>query len=421
MGFFKPVDYWKMAENEDIVTNDNYPDTSESDWMINAGMICDLMRSLGKRDPWILMEQSPTHVNWRQRNPTKRPGVMRLCSYQAIARGANGVMFFQWRASKFGSEKHHSAMLPHAGTDTRIWREITAFGKELKQLTSLSQSRVKSEVAIMLSWDNWWALELDGKPSNDLRMIPQITSFYSDLFQKNITVDFIHPQADLRPYRVVIAPNLYLVTDEETQNIIQYVNSGGQLIMSFFSGIVDENDQIRLGGYPAPFREMLGLWIEEFAPYRSNDHNFITTKDLKTFQTTFWNDVIHLEKAQSLANFDYDYFKGSPAITKNTYGMGNAYYLGTQLEPEGMSWFLDQVCQSAGIQPLINKIVIGLEVIHRETPTKIFQFFLNHSDKPVQLKLAISGIDLLSNTKANGQISIAPSDFVIIMSDKQND
>ena len=137
MGFHKPVDYWDFAAHEDIVANDNYPDTSDPEWMIQAGMICDLMRSLGNRQPWILMEQAPTHVNWRQRNATKRPGVMRLCSYQALARGADGIMFFQWRASQAGAEKFHSGMVPHVGTDSRVWREIKGLGNELPNWTPI--------------------------------------------------------------------------------------------------------------------------------------------------------------------------------------------------------------------------------------------------------------------------------------------
>ena len=193
MGFHKPADYWKFAAHEDVVSQDSYPDLFDPAWMVQSAMICDLMRSLGNRRPWILMEQASAHVNWRQRNATKRPGMMRLISYQAVARGADGIMFFQWRASKAGSEKHHSGMVPHNGTDSRVWREVKAFGNELPKLDPLLASAVKAEVAILLDWENWWALELDGKPSNDLHLIPQITSYYEPLYPLKITVDFSTP------------------------------------------------------------------------------------------------------------------------------------------------------------------------------------------------------------------------------------
>jgi len=137
MGFHKGVDYFKFATHEDVVSQDSYPDTHQPDWMVQAGMVCDLIRSVGARRPWILMEQATSQVNWRQRNAAKRPGVMRLGSYQAVARGADGIMFFQWRQSKAGAEKHHSGMVPHARIDSRVWREVKALGDELPKLDAI--------------------------------------------------------------------------------------------------------------------------------------------------------------------------------------------------------------------------------------------------------------------------------------------
>ena len=351
MGFHKALDYWMWATREDIVSNDSYPDPADPDWMIGAGMVCDLMRSLGKGQPWILMEQAAAHVNWRQRNATKRPGEMRLGSYQALARGANGVMFFQWRASNAGFEKFHSAMLPHVGTDSRVWREVKQLGAELGKLDALLVSQVKSDVAILFDWENWWALEQEGKPSNDIKLLPQIATLYAELFRRNITVDFAHPEADLTRYRLVIASHLYLVTDDAAQNIERYVAQGGTLLMTFFSGIVNSSDHVRLGGYPAPFQDLLGLWIEEFAPYANAQTNRIETVDGQQFACDLWSDIIRLIGAEALAHYQSDYFANSPAVTRHHFGEGVCYYLGTALAQEGVAWLLDQVCGQARIHP----------------------------------------------------------------------
>ena len=138
-------------------------------------------------------------------------------------------MFFQWRQSKAGAEKHHSGMVPHAGTDSRVWREVKALGNELPKLDQLLSSQVQAEVAILMDWENWWALELESKPSNDLKLLPQIYSYYKPLFERNITVDFVHPEADLSRYKLVIAPNLYLVSDSAAENINRYVENGGDV------------------------------------------------------------------------------------------------------------------------------------------------------------------------------------------------
>ena len=414
MVFHKPVDYWKFAAHEDVVSLDSYPDLFDPTWKIQSAMICDLMRSLGNRRPWIMMEQSTAHVNWRRRNATKRPGVMRLISYQAIARGADGVMFFQWRASKAGSEKHHSGMVPHIGTDSRVWREVKALGHELPKLDTLLSSEVKADVAILLDWESWWALELDGKPSNDLRLMPQIMSYYAPLYQHNITVDFAHPESDLSKYKLVIAPNLYLVNDHAVENINRYVENGGNLVMSFFSGIVDENEHIRLGGYPAPFREMLGLVVEEYAPYSETQSNSIRTNDGKQFQCTFWSDVIHTKDAKPLAAFEQDYYAGSPAITHNTFGKGNAFYVGTVPDNNGLDWLLEHACKTAGVQPVSANAPAGVELLHRTNGKSSWLFVLNQSMETVNVSIEAQGHDLLTGTEVNGSVALEPTGVAVI-------
>jgi beta-galactosidase len=414
MGFHKGVDYFKFASQEDVVSQDSYPDTFDPDWMSQAGMVCDLIRSVGALQPWILMEQAASQVNWRQRNAVKRPGVMRLGSYQAIARGADGIMFFQWRQSKAGAEKHHSGMVPHGGTETRVWREVKALGNELPKLDAVLTSQVKADVAIILDWNNWWALELDSKPSSDLKLIPQLYSYYKPLFDRNITVDFAHPESDLGRYKLVIAPNLYLVNDSSAKNINKYVENGGTLLMSFFSGIVDENEHIRLGGYPAPFREMLGLTVEEYIPYSETQSNIITTKDEDQFKCTFWSDVIHLKNAESLAKFEQNYYAGSPAITHNRFGKGTAFYVGTVLDQSAMEWLIEYVCKSVDIRPVASNLPAGVEVLERSKGKSLFLFILNHSNEKIIMPVDGDGCNLLTATDIHGSIELDPSGVAVI-------
>ena len=287
MGFFKSADYWKWAKSEDLVSTDSYPDPLDPSSTFDQAMSYDLTRSLGKTakgKAWLLMEQTSGQVNWRPRNALKRPGQMRALSYQALARGANGIMFFQWRASKGGSEKFHSAMVPHIGTqNSRIWNEVKALGNELRSLDTVLQSKTKADAAIMFDWRNWWALEVDSKPSADVQMLEQLKSFYKPLYDLNVTADFVNPKSELGNYKLLIVPNLYMADEEISARLDAFVSQGGTLIMSFFSGIVDENDQVRLGGYPAPFRKLLGLRITEFDPYAPKQTNEITTDEGKTF------------------------------------------------------------------------------------------------------------------------------------------
>jgi len=417
MGFFKPLDYWTLAAQEDVVSNDSYPDPSDPDWMIYSGMMCDLVRSLRNGEPWLLMEQAPAQVNWRARNATKRPGIMRLGSYQALGRGGNGIMFFQWRASQSGSEKFHSAMLPHAGPASRTWREVKVLGTELGKLDALLSSRVRSEVGILFDWHNWWALEQSDKPSNELRLLPQLKALYAEFFRRNIPVDFIQAEADLSPYKLIVAPHLYLTSKAAGANIERYVAGGGTLFMTYFSGIVDRNDRVLLGGYPAAFRRTLGLWIEEFVVYMQSQSNTVITFDEQLYNCSQWSDIIHLEGAEALGHYQDDFFAGEPAVTRHQFGRGFSYYLGTELAPEGLSWLYDRICIDANVRPALSAPP-RVEVTCRTDGAHTWLFALNHSDAHVNVRLPSQGVDLFSGASVN-TLEMEPKGVAVIQLEGQ--
>ncbi len=416
MGFFKPLDYWKWARREDVVSNDSYPDPSDPHGHVSQAMSYDLMRSLGGGKPWLLMEQVTSQVQWRPHNPLKRPGQMRLLSYQALARGANGVMFFQWRASQAGAEKFHGGMVPHVGTaNSRVWREVRELGAELRQLDPLLQTRVPADVAILLDWESWWALEQDAKPSRDVRLLSQIQSYYAPLFMRNISVDFVPPDADLHAYKVVLAPNLYMVRDDVAQTLEQFVSKGGTLVMSFFSGIVDEQDHILLGGYPAPFRRLLGLRVEEFDPYVPGQTNHIRMSDGSTYACELWSDVIDLEGAEGLAYWTDDFYAGRPAITRHAFGQGLSYYLGTRPEQAFMEQILDQICNEANVHPVL-AVPPGVEAVRRENEGRSFLFVLNHTTSAVEIRLNQTARDMLTGQEHSTQLTLEPRGVAILES-----
>ncbi|HEU4324240.1 MAG TPA: beta-galactosidase [Roseiflexaceae bacterium] len=413
MGLFKPLDYWRWAERQDIIANDSYPDPSSPDSAIEGAIAGDLMRSLGGGRPWLLMEQATAHVNWRPQNATKRPGQMRLGSYQALARGADGVMFFQWRASKAGGEQFHAAMLPHAGTDSRVWREVVELGGELTGLTALRGSRVAAEVAIALDWPSWWALEIEGKPSVDLRLAQQLRAWYAPLFARNTTVDLVRPEADLSRYRLVLAPNLFLITDTAAANLLRYVEEGGTLAVGCFSGIVDERGQVRTGGYPAPWRRMLGLRVEEFAPFPASGFGAVTTTDGMGFGCRIWVDLLHLTGAEPLALFADGFYAGRAAVTHHRYGLGHSYYVGTCLDVPGMAWLTEQIAGNAGLRPPPT-LPPGIEQVRRDDGQRAWRFLLNHGDTAAIVTLHPGEHDLLGTAAEDGALILPPLGVAIL-------
>ncbi len=426
MCFFKPLDYWKWAERQDVISNDAYPQPTDPSSPTELAMASDLMRSLGGGRPWVLMEQVTGAVQWRERNPTKRPGVMRLWSLQSVARGADGVMFFQWRQSKAGAEKWHGGMLPHGGTDTRVWREVAGLGADLAKLTPVLGARVPAEVAVLLDWDSWWALELDARPSQDLRLMDQLLGYYAPLWRMNVAVDFARPGADLSGYKLVLAPNLYLTRDGFDQQLEAYVAGGGTFVTSFFSGLVDERDQLRLldqssahedawspGAYPAALRRVLGLRVEEFDPYPLDHTNTVVTPGGRSLASELWADLIVPEGAQALASFGGDFYAGQPAVTQHAFGRGHSFYLGTRLDEAGISWILGQALEKAGIAPTFGAPA-GVEAVRRRSEDGSFLFLLNHNGEPAEVSVPAPALDLLSGREVNASLTLEASGAAVL-------
>jgi len=398
-GLHRPIDAWSWAPELDLIAHDSYPDPASPSAAAEAALQADFMRSL-RSQPWILMEQAPGRVQWRAENRLKPPGVMRLWSLQAVARGARGVMFFQWRASRQGAEKFHSAMVGHVGAQGRTWSEVQGLGRELRRLGRL-EARVEAQIAILFDWENWWALEQEAHPSQRLNALDQLRAHYIPLWEHNLTVDFAHPSADLSAYRLVIAPNLYLTRKSWSSNLEGYVAAGGHLLISCFSGIVDEHDQIWLGGYPGPLRSLLGVWIDEFEVLPPGIQR--VAGEGGTWACDLWADLIHLEGAQSVWRYTEGYSRGLPALTVHRFGQGQAWYLGTRPEPQGMSWLLRRLADGAGVEPIAPP---GLEAIRLKDPSGPVLVLLNHGEDLIHLPLEEPMVDLLSGQPYSGICSL---------------
>ena len=413
----QPVNYAQWATHEDVVALDTYPDPFDPSAPAQQAFLCDLMRGSKPEAAWMVMEQTPSAVNWRPRNALKQPGQMRLWSYQTIARGAEGTLFFQWRAAQSGAEKFHSAFVGHGAVgDSRVWQEMKTLGNEYPRLDALLGSRTHAEVALIFDWENWWALELASHPSSDLRLLDQVRAYYAPLFARNIAVDVVPPAADLSRYRVALVPNLYLVTDATAASLERFVADGGSLVMSFFSGIVDERDHIRLGGYPAPFRALLGLRVAEFAPYAEGQRNTIRTMEGKMVGCEFWSDVIALEGAEALATYTDDFYAGSPAITRHTFGQGVSYYVGTRPDATYFAELLAQVCREANVHPPLDAPA-GVEVTRRSGENGNFLFALNHNAAEVHLTLPQPLRNLLTDDGAASSAVTLPAYGVAILAE----
>ncbi|GAA2788751.1 beta-galactosidase [Saccharopolyspora taberi] len=383
----KTLDLHRWSSEVDVASYDSYPDPHDPRAHVLAGLSYDVFRSLRGGQPWLLMEQAPSAVNWRPRNGAKQPGQMRLWSWQAVAHGADAVLFFQWRQSAGGAEKFHSAMVPHGGPETRTFREVAELGRELAAVGELAGSRSDNDVALVLDWDSWWALELDARPSR-LSQVDALLAHYGPLFDANIGCDVVHPDRDLSSYRLVLVPNLYLLRDKTAANLADFVRSGGNLLVSFFSGIVDEDDRVHLGGYPAPLRSVLGLRIPEFWPLAEDDDVAVEVFGRRA-RGAVWSEQIEPEGATVAGTFESGPLAGGPALTRHAHGEGTAWYLGTRLDAEAMREVLDRVAAEAGVRPVLADLPAGVQATRRGD----FLFLLNHNPFPV--RTGVDAEDLL--------------------------
>lgn len=362
----------------------------------------------------MLMEQATSAVNWRQQNAAKTPGQMRAWSYQCVARGADGILFFQWRQSAAGSEKFHSGLVPHGGTDTRVWREVEQLGQELTALSdrvgeaAIEGSRVPSTVAITLDWDSWWAIEQPASPT-EVSYVQTLFAWHHALTSLGITVDFVRADGDLSGYRVVVAPAHFVATDRQLDNLASFAESGGMLVVGFATGITDEHLHIRLGGYLGErLRQTLGVWIEEFAPPAAPDlaakgGGVAPPVPLSgdvfggSAEGSVWSEVVRVEDAETLAHFTGGALDGWPAVTRRAAGSGSAWYVATLPNHAALRRLCESVLREAGVEVLGDgSLGEQVELVRRGA----LLFAINHG--PSSTELQLDGTDILSGEPARG-------------------
>ena len=397
------LDYWSWAHDVDVIANDHYLDNRLSDPNAELAFAADLSRGLSGGAPWLLMEHSTGAVNWQPLNLPKDSGQIIRNSLTHVARGADGVCFFQWRASVQGAEKFHSAMVPHAGTDTAVWREVVELGAAIDRLAEVAGSRVEAHAALIFSWEAWWATNAEGRPSQNVGYLDQVHAAYAAMRTEGITVDIVSPGTELSPYRLVVVPGLHLVRESEAQTITDWVAAGGTAIITFFSGIVDEQDRVWPGGYTGPFRDALGIHVEEFAPISGNDA--LTLSDGSTAR--LWSERLHTTTAETIASFSDGPSQGNPAVTRNSWGSGTAWYIATLLEPHAFQSLIASAADSAGVHPpaLTQGADADLEVVRRRRGDLSYLFIVNHG--PQTISVEATGEDLLTGTSVEGTLSVA--------------
>lgn len=408
----KGLNQWVWAAEVDVVSNGHYLVAEAADNHIGLSMAADLARGVAGGSPWLLLEHSTSAVNWQDRNIAKRPGEMARNSLAHFARGADAILFFQWRASRFGQEKFHSAMVPHGGTDTRVWREVVDLGATLAALGEARGTQVVADAAVVWDWESWWALELDWRPSDDVRYVDQVRRWYEQLWRSHLTVDFVPPEAELERYPLVVVPSLYLTTEAAAKNLRGYVEAGGTLVVSFFSGIVDQNDAVVPGGFPGALRDVLGITVEEFLPLRAGERVSVVPdgpawRPGTTWTGTIWTDDIRLHDAEPVAFYADGPAAGKPAVTRNRMGAGTAWYVSTALEGADLKALIAGI---GAVRPAVAGLPDTVEAVRRVGAEAEYVTVINHGDQDIAVNLAghelVTGAEVGELLVPGGQVRV---------------
>ncbi|WP_043628910.1 beta-galactosidase [Nonomuraea candida] len=420
MGTFPDYDYFDWGDDLDIVSWDSYPahDTTPA-------QIClahDLMRAVGHQKPFMLMEQTPSRQNWQPYNSLKRPGQMRQQSWQAVARGADTIQFFQLRQSRAGCEKFHGAVIGTDGTaETRTFREVAELGAELARTSPrIMGSQVEhGAVAVVFDWQSRWGIGLSAGPSRSLDYVREVERWYTELHRRNIPVDVVPATGPFDGYAAVIAPCLYMMGDETAGALRRYVAGGGRLLLTPMSGLVDEYDRLHLGQAPVPLRDLAGVWVEEtdaLPPSTVVPLAFGEDGDGGGGATaTILCDVVHPDAGtEVLARYAGEYYAGTPALTFKPSGEGGGvFYSASFPDADGVRLTVDALLSGTGVRAA--DLPEGVELSRRVAGDgRVLTFLINTTAVPQEVRVDVSGTELLASASFDGATTLEPYGVAVV-------
>lgn len=421
MKLFEQLDYVDLAKEIDIISWDGYPSWN-NDYETPADTAAELsfdhavMRSLKKDKPFMLMESTPSLVNWHSVNKLKRPGILRASSIQTIGCGSDTVQYFQWRKGRGAAEQFHGAVVDHLGRDdTRVFKEVSEVGGLLKKLAPVTGSRVASKAAVLFDWSNRWAIkDMQGMAHDTKKYEKEVRKFYNIHLKKGINADIVFPLEDLSSYSLVVLPMYYAVSKEAGAWLKEYVKNGGTVVATYLTAYVNENTLAYLGGFPgAGLGEVFGLYAEELDTLYPTDSNAVLMKDGNKALVKDYCELIKLTGAEVLGTYESDFYAGMPAVTVHSYGNGKAYYIGTRMEEEDLIKFFTQIWSECGIKE--KELPEGVEYLTRTAEDgSTFDFYVNYNAMPVTVQLSKDGTNLLNGEAVSGKVEILPFNAVVV-------
>ncbi len=421
MGSFFGLDSFRFARVLDFASYDSYPswgETSDYSVALGAGFQYDITRSILNK-PWILMESTPSMVNWKEICQPKRPGMHLASSLLTVAHGSDSVMYFQWRKSRGAAEKFHGAVVGHERSEhTRVFRDVTEVGECLERILPVLHAHTEARAALMFDWNNRWAIANANGPRKDKQHDEIVQEHYAALAGAHVNIDIVDEEKPLQGYSLVSAPMLYMVKPGLAERLRAFVEKGGTLVLTYFSGYVDENDLCFLDGMPGPLRPLAGVWAEEIDALYPGQSNKIVMRPGNAlglegeFACGFLCELAHAEGAQALADYGEDFYAGMPAVTENRLGKGRVIYLAARAEQKFLDLLYERLLRDAGVAPIVDAPA-GVVVKEREKDGKKYTFLLNFAGQDVRMAVP-EGLDLVSGARVRGEMALKNRQVMIV-------
>jgi len=412
MYLFSQLNYQKIAPHLDIISWDDYPrwhndqesffDTAQRDAFNH-----DWFRAMRGGQPFLLMESTPSNVNWMAVNKLKRPGVLELGAMNAIAHGSDSIQYFQFRKSRGASEKFHGAVVDHAGHEnTRVFREVRALGERLKVLGGVCGTTARAEAAVIWDIENGWAID-DLCGANDRRMYPETCiAHHKPFFARGVSVDVIDSAMPFDGYSLLVAPMLYMIRPGVAQRLKDFARAGGTVVLTYMTGYVDEDDLCHLGGFPGDgLMELAGIWAEELDPLYPADRNWVVFEENALglsgrYEAHTLCEVIHpAEGCETLARYAADFYQGMAAVTRNPYGAGQCFFIAARTEERFLADFYGRLIEGLGLKAATDMpLPEGVHAAVREGDGERYVFLLNCTDEEKRVQgvvLKAYGVEVL--------------------------
>lgn len=410
---FAGFDYQKVAKHLDFISWDSYPawgndNQTTAELGRNVGLIHDFFRSL-KHQNFLVMENTPSRVNWHSVDRAKRPGMHELASLQDIARGSQGVLYFQLRASQGSSEMFHGAVIEHRHPEqTRAFKDVTKVGKDLEKIRPIVDTNyLKAKVAIVFSYDSYWALQDAESYSKDKKIWQTMQKHYRYFYDHDIPVDFVSVEDDFSNYDLLIDPMHFLMSKAYLKKLASYVKNGGRVVGTYISGVVDENDLAYMNEWPKELQDIYGvepLETDVLYPGQSNTLNF----DGHEYKAHDYCETLINCRGKVLAKYASDFYQDTPAVVEHEYGAGKGYYLACRTDYDFLEKFYEKITANLIPEFPVKKFSSNISIQVRENKDQKYYFVQNFSDKSEQIKVDGELEDLLEKKIDRGEVVLNP-------------